>query len=1164
MTAPVDPRGAADFEATLRARVPGYLPGWEPTPGGAGAALLAIGARFDGIVADRLNRTPEKNELAFLDMLGVSLLPAQAARAPIAFVPRAGMGDSRVPAGTQIGATVPDLAGPLIFETEADMALAAARLVQVATVWPGQDQWADHTAAVNTHQPFTLFSGLTPIGHELYLGHDVLLALQGRSEVRVQFELAGSGARPLEVVWEYFDGDAWRAFADFVPAATASDTDSIDGTAGLTRSGTVVLRTDGAQTVRTRVNWIDSHWIRARAITPLTPDWAPHLPGITRVLLGSVVAPPIARLELNRRNPYAALKNFTVNASSVIAVCPDPTEAFVALSRPATDARPAEEIRHTVAGGGTQFGPFDAQQDGAWTLSMSAPGFTSAQIEVQLSATGAQDAVVVGGEPYPNLPDAGLADGLPLDFTKPFLPFGANPKPGSAFYLASAAAFTKPHATVTLVLEPARSGLTSDSGTVTALSPTLDAQYFDGHDWQLLDCSPTPELFTDGSFLQFEVPDDLRPVSVNGDERPWIRIRITNETFGVKRVTKISDSLSIETREVVPPLLASILLGYYSRSPMQAPLACHTRNDFTWVDASAAMPTRGSTLSPFTVCSDPTPALYLGFDRPLPTDLLSLYVDLEEVAGQENGPVLVWEAAEPPGWLPVATVDETGNLALPGAVRLAYPGVQPLPSGRGMQTSPTRVEFVDPQVAGRFHAGDIAWLGDDTEQVAVRVAGVDAGIVTLSSPTAKTYPRATLTRSGPARFGTPAAAWIRARLRTDGPPEQSHVLGLHPNTTWAAQVQSRAEEVLGTSDGNPGQSFSVKYPPVLTGERLEVLELSGARAAVDVATLTDDVVAHGGSPADLRLVTDRRTGAITQVWVRWQGQPNLTFSGPADRHYALERSHGLVLFGDDVHGRVPPALTDGLVLRSYRSGGGRVGNLPSGAINQLLSGVPAESVSNVRVAEGGADPESAAAVLRRGPASVAARGQALTVADYEVLAAEASPAVAVARALPATDAYGLPAPGQVRVVILPDSAEPRPVPSFGLRRLVETYLRRRSPASMAGRVFVTGPDYHPVGVHVELMPTDIDKAGPVAAAAAAAVRDFLHPLTGGPQGQGWGFGRDVYASDVARVLTGIDGVDFVRTLILLADDTPVGDVASVPPGRVVVAGDIRVSLAGGE
>lgn len=1164
MTAPVDPRGAADFEATLRARVPGYLPGWEPTPGEAGAALLAIAARFDGIVADRLNRAPRKNELAFMDMLGLSLLPAHAARAPIAFTPRAGMGDSRVPAGTQVGASIAGVSGPLVFETESDMALAAARLVQVATVWPGQDQWADHTAALNTHQPFTLFSGLQPIGHELYLGHDVLLALQGRCEVRVQFELSSAGTRPLDTVWEYFDGEAWRAFADFAPAARAADTDSIDGTAGFTRSGTVVLRTDGAQSMRTRVNWADSHWVRARVTTPLTPDWATHLPSVTRVLLGSVVAPPLGRLTLTRRDNPGAVSQLSVHAMDVMAVCPDPTEAVAVLSRPAEGERPAAEVRHTLAGGGTQFGPFPVAQDGAQTLALFAPGFTGAQAAVQFSAAGPQGGVMVNADPYPNLPDAGIADGLPLDFTKPFLPFGANPRPGSAFYLASAAAFSKPGAVVTLVLENATSGLTSSSGTVTQFTPTLDAQYFDGRDWQQLDCTPTPDLFTDGAFLQFEVPQDLRPVNVNGDERHWIRIRIVDETFGVKRVTKVSASLSFETREVVPPVLRSILLGYYSRSAMQAPQACHTRNDFAWLDATAAMTTRGSARAPFTVCADPTPALYLGFDQPLPVDVLSLYFDVEEMPGQENGPVLLWEAAEPPGWLPISTDDETANLALPGTVRLAYPGVEPLAAGRGMQTSPTRVEFVDPQVAGRFHAGDIAWLGDGTEQVLVQVADVLAGVVTLTTATEKTYPRAVLTCSGPARFGSPAAAWVRARRRSDGPPQPGHVLGLHPNTTWAAQVQTRTNEVLGTSDGNPRQTFSVKYPPVLAEERLEVLELTGARAAVDLAMLTEDVLANGGTTEDLRLVTDRRTGVVTQVWVRWRGQPNLAFSGPPDRHYAVERSRGLVLFGDDVHGRVPPALTDGLLLRSYRSGGGRVGNVPSDMITQLLSGVPAESVTNVRAAEGGADQESTAAVLRRGPASVAARSQALTAADYEVLAKEASPAVAVARALPATDGYGLPAPGQVRVIILPDSAEPRPVPSFGLRRTVQAHLRRRSPASMAGRVFVIGPDYHPVGVQAEIMAMDLDGAGPVATAAAAAVRAFLHPLTGGPQGQGWGFGRDVHASDVASVITGIVGVDFVRTLILLADDTPAADLVAVPAGRIVVAGDVRISLAGGE
>src|SRR4051794_27325963 len=129
MTA-VEPRGAAEFEAALLQRVPGYLPGWEPVPGSPGAAVLAIAARLSAVVAERLNRAPEKNRLAFLDMLGVSLLPAQAARAPMAFTVRPGLGDSRAPAGTQVGADVPGVSGPLIFETERDIALAAAHLVE--------------------------------------------------------------------------------------------------------------------------------------------------------------------------------------------------------------------------------------------------------------------------------------------------------------------------------------------------------------------------------------------------------------------------------------------------------------------------------------------------------------------------------------------------------------------------------------------------------------------------------------------------------------------------------------------------------------------------------------------------------------------------------------------------------------------------------------------------------------------------------------------------------------------------------------------------------------------------------------------------------------------------------------------------------------------------
>ncbi len=1166
MTKSSEPSGAAEFEATLQARVPGYLPGWQPVAGGPGAALLAIAARFEAVVTDRLDRAPTKNKLAFLDMLGVSLLPAQAARAPVVFTARPGLGNSRVPAGSQIGASVSGVEGPLVFETERDIALVEARLVQVATVWPGRDAWADHTEAVHTGAPCSLFTGptLRGIDHELYIAHEEALALSGSCEVRVQIELATPAEQAVATAWEYWDGTAWRGFAPFVAAVDATDTDSVDGTAGFTRSGTVVLKAEGAGAARTTVNWVDSHWIRARTTRAVTPDRGPGLPSIDRVLVSSVIAPPRGALTSIFRGGGAALRHISMPASGLMATCPDPAEAWVVLSRPAMGDVPAMELRHAFAAGAGSFGPFTAEQTGTWTLTVTIPGYTSERRTVTLSPGGAGAELYVGVKPHPNLPDAGLADGLKLELSKPFLPFGAGPQPGSAFYLAADAPLAKPGAVVTLAFEAASAGLTSSTGTVTNITPALDAQYFDGDAWQDLGVTPRADLFTSGGEFQFVVPADLRPLEVGGVEHRWIRFRITERTFGVKRLTEVSPTLKVDTREVVAPVLAALRVGWYFRSPALAPTACATRNDFTWVDHTAAMPTRGRPFQPFTVTADATPALYLGFDQPVPADVLGLYCDIAEVPGEESGPMLQWEAATAAGWAPVTAVDETAGLCLPGAIRVLHPGDAPPVTARGFQTSPTRIEFPFAADAGRFRSGDVVWIGDDSERILTRIAAVSASRLDLVSATAKTYPHVTVTVAGPARFGSPAASWLRARLRADGAPRPAQMRGLHVNAVWAAHLTTRRDEVLGSSDGNPNQSFSVRYPPLLPGQVLEVLELAGARAAVDLAHLTADVVAAGGSADDVRAVADRRTGAVLQVWVRWVERPDLVFSGPADRHYTVERSRGLVGFGDDRSGRIPPALTDGIVMRSYRSGGGRAGNVPLGALTQILAGVPAAAVTNVRAAEGGADGEKDASVLHRGPASVAARGQALTRAHYEVLAREASPAVAVARVVPATDAAGYPATGHVRVIVIPDSAEPRPEPSFGLRLRVLEHLRSRCPAAVADRIHVTGPTYHPVGVLAEIVPQSADAAGPVVTAASSALAAFLHPVTGGPAGDGWSFGRAVHASDVARVLSSVPGLDFVRTLELLVGDVPVGDVVTVPAGRVVVAGEITVRLAGGE
>ncbi|MGH8554145.1 MAG: baseplate J/gp47 family protein, partial [Gammaproteobacteria bacterium] len=220
---------------------------------------------------------------------------------------------------------------------------------------------------------------------------------------------------------------------------------------------------------------------------------------------------------------------------------------------------------------------------------------------------------------------------------------------------------------------------------------------------------------------------------------------------------------------------------------------------------------------------------------------------------------------------------------------------------------------------------------------------------------------------------------------------------------------------------------------------------------------------------------------------------------------------------------------------------------------------------NPRAADGGAAGETIEAVKRRGPRRLRHRGRALSAADCEALAREASPGVALVRVLPTTAANGRPAPGWVTVMIVPQSLEPQPQPSFELRRQVHDYLLARAPAVIgAGQLAVIGPTYLPIGVAAGVVSRELSEAGRVEARVRAALARFLHPLTGGPEEEGWPFGRDVYLSDVAAVLEAVEGVDFVRELELLLNDIPQGEHIAVPPDRIVVAGRLRIEMQGPE
>ena len=217
----LDARDAEAIAQDFLTSLPAYVPGWQPVEGQPSWAVVQIFARYLRAIAERLNQAPDKNKLAFLDQLGINLLPAQAARAPVVFQSMPRVGDNRVPIRTRIGATVPGQDEPLIFETEQAIALATARLAEVVTLYPGKDAYADHSNAAISGQPFTLFASLKPVPHELYIAHNVHFALAGKAIVDLQFELAQPGTLPLDavsttgeavpIVWEFWTGGCLAA-----------------------------------------------------------------------------------------------------------------------------------------------------------------------------------------------------------------------------------------------------------------------------------------------------------------------------------------------------------------------------------------------------------------------------------------------------------------------------------------------------------------------------------------------------------------------------------------------------------------------------------------------------------------------------------------------------------------------------------------------------------------------------------------------------------------------------------------------------------------------------------------------------------------------------------------------------------------------------------------
>jgi hypothetical protein len=379
-----------------------------------------------------------------------------------------------------------------------------------------------------------------------------------------------------------------------------------------------------------------------------------------------------------------------------------------------------------------------------------------------------------------------------------------------------------------------------------------------------------------------------------------------------------------------------------------------------------------------------------------------------------------------------------------------------------------------------------------------------------------------------AKFGPTPRYWIRIRLLQSPADEAPLLSGVSLNAVRVIQATTVQDELLGSSSGSKNQAFQLSRGAVFPGQQILVREPERPTAEEE-ASIKDE---EGADAVQLRAVVD----GATQVWVRWHEVKSLARSGARSRHYTIDRITGQVRFGDGIHGLIPPEGRDNILCEVYRAGGGASGNQPIGAIDQLKTSIPyIAAVSNPVAADGGADAETLAEVQERGPQTLRHRDRAVTPDDFEWLARQAmGTRIARAKCLPNRNRDLDREPGWVTVIIVPRGTERKLVPSAELIRAIEDDFATRSLAMLLGeppaRINVIGPGYLPVEVSVEVRPVSLPQASAVRQAVLSALDTFLHPLTGGPDGQGWAFGRDVFLSELYAAFEAIPGVEHVHNL----------------------------------
>ena len=1171
----IDQRSHQDLVQQTQALVTKDPDAWQSPPSNqpdAGLALIRIFGHLSSIVSDRLNLVPDRNLLAFINLIGTQLTPPQPARVPVTFnLAEGSPADVLIPAHTQVSA--PPLEGEkeeVIFETEQELLVTGTQLKAMFVV-EDRDYYSDRSDWIqpeiaSSNDAFLAFKAEHPVEHSLYLNCEEIFDLPDISTVSITIDVEDAGSdhetssavrlRGLLHRWFYWSDPSWQ------PLSVESET---------TAAQVVVTLTQLPKLLPVEINSIKAKWLRV----DLNPHRQEHLPEISQIQVSA---------SIDQTHPAKAC-SFNATALDLskdfypFGTAPLPNDTFsIALDQKLIKPGVAVEIQATLSrlpehtadltliweiGDGQQWQAISAASAAPdpekfyWQQDSSPPKILVSSLAATLQFPVSLPVTVAAQTEYPYQVRARLADGL----------YGTRGRERKYVLYNDTTLASRAIAT----------------GSREIFVDSIDALEMD-------------DVIRIQSSVGQPRQEEIKVINNVIAEKKLILEQATRNAYeaGSRILSKFITTESTPDR-LDPPLLQSVALTY--RFTLQQSACYYAYNDFTYcegrvlearlnqpaklgdrivylndvsqmvigemlrfdnkqpeirqielIDPERQLVILTAPLShdhrqfspvvrafhPLTPALNSCSSLYLGFSQPFANRPHTLYLQVESPDPLEVEPTLyrgetnvnsrriTWEYASPTGWQSLVVQDQTQTLAEAGLLQFIGP-----------------TDFIPSAYCGHR----LYWLR--ARKTANDWDNIPFGLIYLFR-WAVTFRQMNLFR---------LMRWLGWRIaRSADFPVPARLRSVRTNTTWASQSITLENELLGSSNGELNQVFSTSQFPILFDLRIMVRE--ERLPSEDEQRL---ILQQSGAAA--MLPVEDEAGRLEAVWIRWQEVADFYSSGANDRHYVIDRQAGRIQFGNGQAGMIPPRGRNNICLTDYQIGGGTRGNRAAETISELKTTIPyIDSVINWEAAKGGNNQESLECLKERAPKFLRHRNRAVTAQDFEDLTYEASTEVARVRIItpemmvpsfnpllealwvdPEAAAQDRITPseqmralnqtiraGHVQVVIAPHSLDRQPTPSLALLNRIETFLKARFVPTL--KLSVTGPKWQEIRVTAEIVPVSVASAGAVKLAVEQQIHRFLHPLSGSNQGQGWSFGRKPHHSDLYAVLEAVPGVSYVRAL----------------------------------